>query len=60
MPEIKVKCPYCRREFIIHLGMAEKKLEEEEEKKEEATPPAPLPGVPKVELKPKLPTAQQG
>ena len=55
--EVKVKCPYCRREFIIRIGLTEKTLEEEE-KKEEVTPPAPP--APKVELKPKLPTAQQG
>ena len=56
--EVKVKCPYCRREFIIRIGLTEKTLEEEE-KKEEATPTPPVPA-PKVELKPKLPTAQQG
>ena len=55
MPEVRVKCPYCRREFIVHLGLTEKTVEEEEKKEEVATTPAPTVTPPKVELKPKLP-----
>jgi len=59
MPELKVKCPYCRREFIVHLGLTERTLEEEEKKEEVvATPPTPPASVPKVELKPKLPAGE--
>ena len=50
-----MKCPYCRREFIVHLGLTEKTVEEEEKKEEVATAPAPTVTPPKVELKPKLP-----
>jgi len=53
MPEIRVKCPYCRREFIINVGLTERTMEEEE-KKEEVTP-TPVVSAPKVELKPKIP-----
>ena len=55
MPEVRVKCPYCRREFIVHLGLSERTIEEEEKKEEVATTPAPTITPPKVELKPKLP-----
>jgi len=58
MPELKVKCPYCRREFIVHLGLTERTLEEEEKEKAVATPPTPPASVPKVELKPKLPAGE--
>jgi len=39
MPEIKVKCPFCRREFIVEAETGEVKQTL----------------MPKIELKPKLP-----
>lgn len=55
MPEVRVKCPYCRREFIVHLGLTERTIEEEEKKEEVKPATASIPTPPKVELKPKLP-----